>query len=91
MTASLFSGSTLFNADHDVGRFDDGSRRYAGFETKLVDCFVGNGGRDDRATDVDRDVGRGCALLHVDDLALQGMLRALIFMAVLLWNIYAWI
>src|SRR5258708_6192716 len=62
---------SLVEADHHVGRLDDGVGRLADFQTELVDGFVGDRGRDGGATHIEPDMRGGRAFLDFDDLALE--------------------
>lgn len=57
--------------DHDVGGLDHGIGRLADRELEFVDGRVGDGGRDDRAADIEADMRRGRALGDLDDGALE--------------------
>src|SRR6185369_11079055 len=56
------------DGNHDVGSFHHDRRLAAGLDAEVVHRLIGDGGGDDLATsDIDADMGRGCALLHLDD------------------------
>src|ERR1700722_6094333 len=62
---------SIVEADHHVGRLDDGVGRLADFQAELIDGFVGDRGRDSGAIYVEPDMRRGGALLDFGDLALE--------------------
>ena len=63
-------------ADHHVRRFHDGVGLLPDLEAKLIDRFVRDRRRHDRAVDVDPHVRRRRAFLDFDDLALEAVARA---------------
>ena len=58
---------TLSDADHDVGCLDDGGRGFTDLQVQVRHRFVGDGGRQDRAADVDADMRCGRALGDLGD------------------------
>src|SRR6266851_2244044 len=62
---------SLVEADHHVGRLDDGVGRLADFQAELIDRLVGDRGRDGGATHIEPDMRGGRAFLDFDDLALE--------------------
>src|SRR5215510_16099081 len=68
-------GARSIDRDHHVRGLDDRICRLAGRQLELVDRLVGDGRRHDRSSDVDANVRRGLALLHLDDLAFENVAR----------------
>src|SRR5262249_58321913 len=68
---------TSIASDDDVGGLDDGIDVVAAGEPQILDRFVGDrGGHHGAPGNPDADVGRGRALLHLEDLPLENVARA---------------
>src|SRR5262245_65545340 len=65
------SGLRLVDANHDIRRLDHRVGGLTSLELQFVDGLIGDRRRDDRAADVDADMGRGPTLLHLVDRSLQ--------------------
>src|SRR5713226_2860758 len=68
---SLTIDRSLVEADHHVGRLDDGVAFLPDLETELIDRFIGDRGRDDGAIHIEPDMRGGRAFPDFDDLALE--------------------
>src|SRR5258708_23124034 len=62
---------SIVEADHHVGRLDDGVGRLADFQAKLIDGFIGDRGRDGGAIHIEPDMRGGGAFLDFENLALE--------------------
>src|ERR1700722_16626647 len=62
---------SIVEADHHVGRLDDGVGRLADLQAELIDGFIGDRGGDGGAVHIEPDMRRGRAFLDFKDLALE--------------------